>query len=449
MSQTLFPNRRDFLRTGAALAGSCIALPTLIPRGALAAEGRPGANDRIGIGYIGAGRRAQQLMDIPKEGQTVAVCDISLSRAEKIGNKLSCAFFQDYHRLLEQKAVDAVIVATPDHWHALHTIHACQAGKDVYCEKPLSLTIREGRAMVAAARKYKRIVQTGSQQRSMAPNRRGCEMIRNGVIGKVHTIITSNLPSPWEARLPGQPIPDGLDWDAWCGQTVAAPFNNDIFISRSNPGWISLRPYSGGEMTGWGAHSLDQIQCALGMDKSGPVEVWVEGEKFAPPTYTEPGKIDDGNAQCTHPKVFFRYADGPVVKMERIFCTGRYGRNPKPNEGPDAGAIFVGEKGKITIDRDFCNVEPAELGNEPPGSVKLDECVEHMQNWFDCIRSRQLPVADVEIGHRSTSICHLGNIGRWVGRKLTWDPVLETFPGDDEANRCLSRPMREGYQLPE
>jgi predicted dehydrogenase len=435
MAKSFSATRREFLRKAAALAGGSIGLPFLIPQRVLSAADRPGANDRIGIGYIGVGRRAQQLMNLPKAARFIAVSDVSLPLAEKVGAKLKCKHFQDYQRMLDLNELDAVIVATPDHWHALHTIHACQAGKDVYCEKPLTLTIREGRAMVEAARKHKCVVQTGSQQRSLILNRHGCDLIRSGVLGKIHTVIASNYPSPWNAKFPGQPIPQDLDWDAWCGPVELVPFHQDIFVSRSKPGWISLQPFSGGEMTGWGAHGLDQIQWALDKDDSGPVEVWAEGDKFTPPTFTEPHKIEDGNAKCIHPLVYFRYADGPVVKFETVART--------------AGAIFIGEKGRIQLDRNKYKVDPVELDSEPADPKLKFTLAPHLQNWFDCMRSRERPAADVEIGHRTATLCHLGNIARWVGRKMTWDPVQETFPGDDEANRYLSRPMRKPYQLPE
>ncbi|MBN2578195.1 MAG: Gfo/Idh/MocA family oxidoreductase [Pirellulales bacterium] len=433
MTKSFRVDRREFLRTGAALAGG-LALPTLIPHGVLAAADRSGANDRIGIGYIGVGRRAMQLMNLPKESRFIAVSDAYLPRAEEVAKKIRCRSYHDYRRMLEQKDVDAVIIASPDHWHALHAIHACQAGKDVYVEKPMTLTVQEGRKMVEAARKYQRIVQCGSQQRSMGPNIHGSAMVRDGVIGKVHTVVCFNYPSPWEVRFPEQPVPVGLDWDAWCGQVDVVPFNEDIFTPRAKPGWISFRPFSGGEMTGWGAHGLDQIQSALGRDDSGPTEVWVEGEKFVPPTETRPQPFNDGNALCDHPTVFFRYADGPVVKL---------------TDGPHGGGIFIGDKGRITIDRGICKVVPAGLDTDPEKSKRIRGYKGHFQNWFDCMRSRQLPVADVEIAHRSATMCHLGNIARWTNRKLTWDPVKETFPNDPEANAYLSRPQRKPYQLPE
>jgi len=427
-------SRRSLLKRSAVVAAG-VAAPTIISSTVLAAPGRAGANDRIGVAYIGVGRRGGALMRLPREGQLVAAVDCNLARAQRVAARHKAKAFKDYRKMLEMKDVDAVVIATPDHWRILPVIHACQAEKDLYVEKPMTLTIREGRLMVQAVRKYKRVFQTGSQQRSMARNRLGCELVRNGRIGKVHTVIGNNYPSPWEHKLPAQPVPDGLDWDVWCGPTPLVPYNKDLYLPRANPGWISLRPYSGGEMTGWGAHGLDQIQWALGMDESGPLEVWTEGGKFNPPTYTKPDSRGKGNGMCNKPKVFFRYAGGVVLKLDN---------------GPAGGGTFIGDKGKIVINRNRVSADPPEIAKQPikDSDVRLYKSDNHMQNWFDCMKSRKRPVADVEIGHRSTTVCHLGNIARWLGRKLRWDPKKETFVGDDEANALLDRPRRKGYQLP-
>jgi predicted dehydrogenase len=426
--------RRRFLQGGAGLAAAFCA-PWIVPRSALAAPGAPGANERIGVGYVGFGRRAPQI-GLTRDAATVAVADCNLPQAEAVAARYQAKAFLDYRKMLELPEVDAVIVATPDHWHALPSIHACQAGKDVFCEKPLSLTIREGRAMAAAARKYGRVFQTGSQQRSDARCRFGCELVRNGRIGKVHTVLSANYPSPWHCGLPGEPVPAGLDWDLWCGPTEPRPFHSELYPCRARPGWLSFHAYSGGEMTGWGSHGLDQVQWALGTDDTGPVEIWTEGEKFDPPTYTEPETKSRGDAICSKPNVFMRYAGGAVMRL---------------GGGPGGGAVFIGEKGRITIDRGRVTAEPAELLDEPlpADAVRLEASNNHVQNWFDCIRSRKPAVADVEIGHRSATVCHLGNIARWLSRKAVWDPAAEVFPGDDEANAYLERPMRKPYQLPE
>ncbi|MCL4201322.1 MAG: Gfo/Idh/MocA family oxidoreductase [Pirellulaceae bacterium] len=431
-------SRRRFLQGTASLATGSLALPLFLPAGVLAGPAGPGANDRIGIGYIGAGRRANQLMGLPPEGSIVAVADVDRSRAEAVAARRQCNAYQDYRRLLDEKAVDAVFVATPDHWHALPSIHACQAGKDVYLEKPLSLTIREGRQLVTAARKYGRVFQTGSQRRSMSGHRRGCELVRNGLAGKIHTVVILNYPSPWECRFSGQSVPDGLDWDAWCGMTEPVPYHADIFVQRSNPGWLSLRPYSGGEMTGTGAHGFDQIQWALDLDHTGPVEIWTEGGPLEPVVYESPESRARGDRLCSADRrVRMKYANGITIRLE--------------DNGPAAGGEFIGDLGKIRIGNNTVDSNPVELSQTPADQLKLrlPSIDDHIKNWFDCIKSRERPIADVEIGHRSAILCHLGNIARWVGRPLRWDPESETFPGDEQANAYLDRPRRKPYELPD
>ncbi|MBN1588690.1 MAG: Gfo/Idh/MocA family oxidoreductase [Pirellulales bacterium] len=431
-------SRRLLLKKGTVAATGAMAIPYLIPSGVLAREGQPGANDRIGVAGIGVGRQGTGDLKLLEKrgGVVVAVADVDIKRAKKVGARFGAEATQDYRRVLERKDVDAIITATTDHWRSLVCIHACQAGKDVYAEKPMTLTIAEGRKMVDATRKYNRVFQTGSQQRSMAPNRLGCELIRNGRIGKIKKVIGYNYPSPWNCALPGQPVPDGLDWDMWCGPTPLVPYHHDLFAPRAKPGWISFQPYSGGEMTGWGSHGFDQIQWALGMDESGPVEIWTDGLKFDPPTYDKPEPRKRGEEICAIPRVNFRYANGIVVELGR---------------GNPGGGIFIGDEGKIEIFRNRITSNPAELVKEPLDNptVRLYKSSNHMQNWLDCIKTREKPVADVETGHRSATMCHLGNIARWLNRRLRWDPEKEVFPGDAEANSYLDRPRRKPYELPE
>lgn len=432
-------SRRQFLRRGAGVAVAGFAMPTLIPAGVLARQGAPGANDRIGVAGIGVGRQGGALVRGARgksDVRMVAVADAYLPRAEQMAQSLDAVAYQDYRKLLERRDVDAVITATTDQWRALTCIHAAQAGKDIYAEKPLTLTIREGRLIVQAVEKYGRVLQTGSQQRSQAANRYGCELVRNGRLGKITMVIGNNYPSPWEADLPSQPVPDGLDWDMWCGPAPLVPYHADLFAPRANPGWISFRPYSGGEMTGWGPHGLDQIQWALDMDDSGPVEVWTEGPDFDPPTYTEPESRARGDKICAQPMVYFRYANGIILKLDN---------------GNPGGGIFVGDQGRIEIFRGRVTSNPDELAKTPIGEdeIHLTRSTDHMQNWLDCIKTREKPIADAETGHRSSTVCHLGNIARWVGRRLRWDPVAERFPEDDQANEFLDRPRRPPYELPE
>ncbi len=427
--------RRRFVSQTLKTTAAGVLFPYVAPSFVSDATGQTAPSNRVRIGYIGAGRRSGGLRGIPRVAQVTGVADVNIERARRLASHTKSKAYQDYRKMLDSKTVDAVIISTPDHWHALPTIHACRRGVDVYCEKPLTLTVKEGRAMVEAARKYKCIVQTGSQQRSMKQNRIACELIRNGRIGKVHTVIAHNYESPWEFRFAGEPAPKELDWDMWCGQTDLVPYNKDIYISRANPGWISFRTYSGGEMTGWGAHGLDQVQWALGMDESGPVKVWTVGGDFDPPTYTKPEGRGRGDKACSKPIVHMKYADGTVMKLEN---------------GPPGGAVFIGDKGKITISRGRFTAEPAELGTEPlkDPETRLYVSDNHMINWIECIKSRKPPIADVETGHRSTTVCHLANIARWAGRPLTWDPEKEVFTGDADANKFLTREGRKPYRIP-
>ena len=416
-------SRRGFLKQSATAAVAGAAAPFIIPSGVLAAPGRPGANDRVIIGFIGTGGRARQLMDqVPEGGQIVAICDCYLKRmtdtlAQK---KKEWKQYQDHRKMLDSEKLDAVVVATPDHGRVLPCIHACQAGLDIFAEKPLTLTIAEGRVLVNAVRKYQRVFQVGSQQRTMEMNRWACDLVRNGGLGKIQKVIGYNYPGPKKyTGLPEEKIPEGDNWDAWCGQTPLVPFNSQLQFA-----WMQWRTYSGGEVTNWGAHGVDQIQWALGMSHTGPVEIW--------PATPGPGG-----------KVSMRYANGVTVDFES-------------SEVPMGGATFIGDKGKIVIDRNDFTVEPVELAKDAPERATRQKWEgpgwisrPHIQNWLDCIKTREKPNADVEIGHRSITVCHLIGITRELGRKLRWDPEKETFAGDDEANTYLDRPKREGYRLPE
>ncbi|HUT92049.1 MAG TPA: Gfo/Idh/MocA family oxidoreductase [Thermoguttaceae bacterium] len=443
MSHSPRTPRRRFLIRSAGLVAAGLGAPHLLPSGVLAAPGRPGPNDRIGIAFIGTGRRANQILgnlknlpSLPGEVQLVALSDVWPKKCHEYvksyeeqvlgpkGGKTGAdyAVHQDYRKLLEQNDVDAVIVATVDHWHALPAIHACQAGKDVYGEKPLTLTIAEGRAMVRAVRKHGRVFQTGTQQRSYLRNRQGCELVRNGRLGKIKEVICTNYESSKpcsEYELPTEPVPEGLDWDTWCGQTQPRPFSMHVYLTYNDPGWQRLREYSGGLMTNWGAHGLDMVQWALGADETGPVEITPHGNEF--------------NSQ-----VSFRYAGGVVVKLQT-------------DDRVLGGGHFIGEKGELVMTRGKFNTVPISISQEPltDSDVRLHQSDNHLQNFIDCIKSREKCVADVEIGHRTATICHLSGIARQLGRPLRWDPEKEIFPGDDEANGYLDRPKRAPYRLPD
>ncbi|NOZ41266.1 MAG: Gfo/Idh/MocA family oxidoreductase [Planctomycetes bacterium] len=416
-------NRRDFLKQGSSLAAVGISVPYFVPSTALAAPGRSGANDRINIGVIGTGSRARMLMNqTPDPGRIVAICDCYHQRMVETVQQLKTDWpmYDDYRQMIDKENLDAVIVGTPDHGRVLPCIHACQAGLDVYAEKPLTLTISEGRVLVNAARKYERVFQVGSQQRTMEMNRFACELVRSGGIGKLKVVkaVCYTGPKRYEG-LAEAPVPEGDNWDAWQSQAEERAFSPHLQF-----GWMQWRSYSGGEMTNWGAHGVDQIQCALGMSQSGPVEIWP----------TSPGP---------NGKLRMRYANDVEVHFEL-------------EKGPLGGCIVVGEDCKIEINRNKFTTNPKDFVKDPPNPAEALEwegpgwiAKPHIKNWLDCIKTREKPNADVEIGHRSISVCHLANIAREIGRKLKWDPETETFPGDEEANAYLSRPRRKGYELPE
>ncbi len=422
-------------------------------------------NEQIGIGIIGCGRRNGQLMagvggqgSPPDHARIVAVADFNLKRAERWGRvHKTRKIYQDYRELLDQKEVDVVVYATPEHWHYLPCIHTCEAGKDMYGEQPLSHTIAEGQAMVKAVRKYGRIFQTGEQQRSHPATRKAVELIRNGRIGKIQSVIGYNYPSAWECDFAAQPIPEWLDWDRWCGQNEVAPYHTDRYLSRApyhpeecyyrypaeqyavGPGWMSFRQYSGGELPNWGCHGLSMVHWALDMDESGPVEIWVDpGEKMETVTYRVPENPARGDALCSRTCIHYKYANGVVLSL-----TSR-------DKKLGGGATFIGDKGKITIFRGGYECDPVGLDEDPLPSdaVRVYESDNHMHNFFDCVVSRKDPIMKVENGHSVATLCHLGNAARRLGRRLKWDPEKEIFPGDDEANTYLDCEKRKGYEVP-
>jgi predicted dehydrogenase len=279
--------------------------------------------------------------------------------------------------------------------------------------------VREGRTLVEQVRKHGRILQVGSQQRTMEINRFCCEFVCAGKIGRVERVSAVNYPGPRAMEvLSAEAVPAGDDWDMWCGPTVLRPFNSQLQFA-----WMQWRDYSGGEMTTWGAHGIDQIQWALGMSQSGPIELWPE----------EPGP---------NGKLSMRYANDVEVNFERT-------------DAPMGGAVFIGSVCKMEINRNRFATNPPDFVKDAPLSAVQDRwegdgwiARPHIQNWLDCIKSRALPNADVEIGHRSVSVCHLLNITRELGRRLRWDPAVERFINDEEANARLERPRRPGYELP-
>ncbi|MDR3637135.1 MAG: Gfo/Idh/MocA family oxidoreductase [Isosphaeraceae bacterium] len=419
MSLPLHPNRRRFLTT----AATTLAIPTILPRSVF------GANEKIVTGHIGVRNQGtSNLKAFLKLAAPAAVCDVDadvLAAAVKLletGGVSRPSAARDYRSLLDRKDIDAVVVTTPDHWHALMTIHACQAGKDVYCEKPLSLTIAEGRQMVDTARKCERVVQTGSQQRSDDRFRQACEFIRSGRLGKIKTVLVG-IPKVNSA---GAPVPDSdppavLDYDVWLGPAPKRPYNE----KRVHYNFRFFWDYSGGQMANFGAHHLDIAQWALGRDESGPVRT--EGvATFHPEHWYEV----TSTCRVTH-----TYDDGVTVVVGQ--------------EQPDipGGVTFVGSEGTLFVDRSKIVAKPAELLKTPlsASDVHLEVSKNHHQNFLDCIKSRRRPIADVAIGHRSATVCHLGNIAVRLGRPIRWDPKTETILGDDQAASMLSRPYRSPY----
>jgi len=442
-------SRRRALRilAGTGVAGA--AGLSFLPSHVLGRGGAAAPSNKVIIAAIGTGSRSPaDTGELAKfsDVQFAAVCDVDLARARQNAKNLRLdeqGIYQDYRRLLERKDIDAVVIASPDHWHALHAIDSAVAGKDVYVEKAMTLTVVEGRAMVRAMRRHNRVLQVGSQQRSSANFHRACMLIRNGYIGKVTRIIGVNYAGAWECKLPAQPIPGTLDWDKWMGQVDPKPFNENLRTSRSRPGWLSVKDFCGGEICGWGSHDLDQVQWALGMDESGPTEVWVEGQPYQP-WVAEDGSRAGRFFGAKETIIHMRYPGGIPLELSE-------------KADPNGGALFIGEKGQIRIDRSRFEVsEPGwktlPLENLP---IQLYTAGNHYRNFVDCIKDRKRCVCDVETGHRSATVCHLGNIARWVsqqtqtvGTRLAWDSVKEEFKDNELANSMLDRPRRKGYELP-
>jgi predicted dehydrogenase len=426
--------RRQFVATTAAAA---MASPLIIPSVSWGAAGvrRPRPSGRLNLGFIGIGvmnrDHLHRFLDIP-EVQVQAVCDIDTTRREAakkmVDDKYSaaaaaagCAAYNDYRGLLERKDIDAVAIATPDHWHAIIVIEACKAKKDIYCEKPLSLKIHEAKAMIDAVRKHDRVFQTGSQQRTEYDGkfRTACEYVRSGRIGKVLTVhVGVGGPSKW-CDLPEESMEPNLDWDRWLGPAPMRPYNSILSprgVHNHYPLWRNYREYSGGTMTDMGAHHFDIAQWGLDMDTSGPVEVRpaLDGDRTVGVRYV--------------------YANG--VEM---------------THGGPSGTTFIGTKGMIQVDRDKLVSIPEGILKEPLGDndLHLPKFSDHHANWLECVKSRQRCICDVEVGARSVTVCHLGNLVYWNNRALKWDPKNWNFGNDREANGWMDYQRREGYALPE
>ena len=440
-------SRRSFGKRAVVGIAGLAAAPMFLPQAA------KGANDTIGIGIIGAGVRAPQLVgDISRGGRIVAVCDVDLGRARNLAERVNADdVYQDYRKLLERRDIDAVVIATPAHWHALQCIHAAQAGKDIYCEKPLAHSIVEGRRMVEAVRKYDRVCQVGVQGRMHHSTFIGVHNVHAGSLGKITRVHGRNHSSPMVPRFPAEDIPEDFRWDLWTGPAEKLPYNRAIRINRGNPSWVSLKPYSGSSLTDWGSHGLDLAQWGLDLDDGGPEEVWVEGEPYEEmySTPEDPGQRQGGPNQ-------------PIIKMK---YPGDIELDLSGGGGVRAHEVqFVGENGTINISIDGFSANPSELIVRPTDDE--DEQVYRgfgyarshgiVEDWFNCIKDRSRPAADIEAGQRTTTVCHLGNIARWVsgvtgetGKRLKWDAENERFTNSPEANQFLLSRYYNGYELPD
>jgi myo-inositol 2-dehydrogenase/D-chiro-inositol 1-dehydrogenase len=430
--------RRSFLKAAAVAASA----PAIVPSSIFS---RPAPSDTIQVGCIGVGRQGhgdmQELIyrGLESGARVVAVCDVDSHRredaqwlAEKIyaletgkDASKSVKAYPDFRQLLLRKDIDAVLVVTPDFWHAAHAIAAAQAGKDIYLEKPLTYSIAEGRKLVAAVHRHKRVLQVGSQQRSSVYFLMACEIARNARIGKLRTIRVWLPEDQGRGDPRPQPVPPNLDYDTWMGPTTEAPFTEDRVHpqeSYERPGWLQIEPYCLGMITGWGSHMIDIAQWGNGTDLSGPVSIEARGE------FPDRGLF---NVHTTF-KAEAVYGNGVRLLMET---------------GDPAGVRFEGDNGWVFVERGAIKASDPEILKWKPGqgAVKLLQSSNHMKNFLESVRSRQAPAAPVEVGHRSNTICVMTHIAMKLRRKLAWDPVAEKFVKDEEANRRLDYPHRRPW----
>ena len=430
-------SRRGFVTGVAAL----LAAPMVIPRHVLGDENNAPANDKIVLGAVGIGKmmlssHLPHFVKMP-EVKVVAVCDVDTTRRtagkqrvdDAYGNT-DCAASGNHHEILSRDDIDAVVCATPDHWHAIVILDACKAGKDMYCEKPLTNNLTEAKAVMDAVNAAGTIFQTGSQQRSSSNFRYACELVQNGRIGKIKQVMVSVGGPPSPCNLPEEEMEPGLNWDRWLGPAPARPYNSVLSprgVHTHYPSWRDFCEYGGGGMTDWGAHHFDIAQWGLGMDKSGPVEI-------VPPQKPAAGQ-----------GVKYVYAGGVEVV-----------------HGGPSGVTFIGSDGEIFVNRGKLTSKPEDVIKKPTGDdeIHLYESPSgshagHRQDWVNCLKSRKQPNCPIEVGARTVAVCHLGNIAylhgeELAGKSLKWDPAKWEFVGNDEANkwRDYPYPRRQGYELP-
>jgi len=458
--------RRQVLKASAA----ALAAPALAPARVFGLEGNAPAGETVKVGVIGCGGRSRLIREGAdvKGFKVVAACDCLRERAEKYVKELSggqpWGVYDDFRQMIEKEKLDAVMVETTTHARAWIAILAMQMGMDAYIEKPMCLTIAEGRAMVNAARKFKRVTQVGTQQRSMPIDNWASDLVKNGALGKIKTVLAPNFVGPFRwTKTSSKDVKEPVDrwWDIWTNQTELRPYDGAL-----HHGWARWWDYDGGGLcfgvTGWGTHSYDQVNRALGTDDTGPLEVLLEEPvadretgKFAPRETVggvvvgDTGDEDTGTGYHGMAKL-----TGPRAKVTMKFAGGTELRlHLDGDRGPGLGAIFIGEKGKIEINRNKLASNPKEIvrAADNPGPNRRPETAYHIENWIECIKSRKPCNADIEIGLRATTLCYLVNIVRDVGKvgeTLKWDPAAERFTNCDEANKLLDRPRRKGYELP-
>jgi len=429
--------RRNFIKQSAlALTGFMI-----VPRFVLGGHDARGTHyiapsDIISLGFIGCGKQGRGLSNSflnTNEIRIAAISEVYKDKAQlmlerikatyekntALGNYSEIPVYNDFRELLTRKDVDAVVIATPDHWHGVMAVKAAEAGKDIYCEKPMSLTVKEGRAMVKATRQYKRVFQTGNMQRSWKEFRQAVELVRNGYIGEIKNIKVNIGPPPVPYTLPEQPIPDGLDWKLWLGPNEYKPFNEELAPPISKdvfPNWRLYKEFGGGMVTDWGAHMFDIAQWALDMDNSGPVKI------YAP----------DGK---DHPFLTYQYKNGVIMTHE----TWEWNN----------AVWFTGTEGEIKVGRGKLETTPATLKDKVIGENEkhVYKSENHYKDFLNAMRKRTKPVSDVEIGHRTASVCNLGNIAYELKRPLEWNPKKETFKNDDVANSLLGRSLADEWKI--
>jgi predicted dehydrogenase len=422
-----------------------------------------GANDRVRVGFIGVGNRGDQVLDAflaHKDAEIVGICDIYQPYVEFAAKKAggSPAQVRDYRQLLDRKDVDAVAICTPDHWHALQTIHACEAGKDVYVEKPLSLVVQEGRAMVDAARRHGRVVQVGINRRSLPFVKEAADLVREGAIGKVTVARSFHIQNEWPKGIgapPDSAPPPDVDWDAWLGPAPKRPYNKNRTFYRFR--WFY--DYSGGQLTNFGVHYMDMIHWALGQDA--PLAVTAMGGKFA---------VDDNREIPDTLEVLWTYPGQTLVTFSQYNATAAPAARDRRVE-----IEFRGTKGTLYLFSDGYEIVPDEITpNEFPARTPVDrqyergyrtgakpmieavkhtgggsaDTVPHARNFIDCVRSRAACSCDIETGHRSTSATLIGNVAHKTKSYLEWDRGAERFTNKPEANSLLAYEYRAPYRFP-